>query len=68
MLIVALQDEIDGLFSIYDTVTDRFLGVNLDREDSVKIIMDNKNCSIDDAVSRVEHPQRFNDIAKYIDD
>lgn len=29
MLIVALQDDIDNLYAIWDTVVDRFLGVNL---------------------------------------
>mgnify|MGYP001486726636 FL=1 len=29
MLIVSLQDDIDNLFAIWDTVIDRFLGVNL---------------------------------------
>jgi hypothetical protein len=29
MLIVALQDDVDNLYVIWNTVTDRFLGVNL---------------------------------------
>lgn len=29
MLIVALQDDIDNLYAIWNTTTDRFLGVNL---------------------------------------
>lgn len=68
MLIVALQDDVDNLFVIWDTVTDRFLGVNLPSEDAVKIVMDRKGCSYENAKSRVEHPQSFGDIAKYIDD
>lgn len=68
MLIVALQDNADNLFAIWDTVTDRFLGVNLQSGDAVKIIMDRKNCSYENAKSRVEHPQPFRDIAKHIED
>jgi hypothetical protein len=32
MLIVSLQDDIDNLFAIWDTVIDRFLGVNLKKK------------------------------------
>lgn len=38
MLIVALQDSIDNLFAIYDTVTDRFIGVNLNEDCAIAII------------------------------
>lgn len=31
MLIVALQDDVDNLYAIWNTVSDRFLGVNLRR-------------------------------------
>lgn len=68
MMIVALQDEVDNLFAIWDTVTDRFLGVNLTSDDAVEIIIDKKDCSYDDAKSRVEHPQPFRDIVKHIED
>ena len=68
MLIVALQDSIDNLFAIYDTVTDRFIGVNLSEDCAIAIIRSKKNCSREDAESRVKHPQKFSDIAKAIDD
>lgn len=42
MLIVALQDDIDDLYAIWNTVTDRFLGVNLGKYEAVGIIMDYK--------------------------
>lgn len=32
MLIVAKQDNVDNLYAIWNTITDRFLGVNLDYE------------------------------------
>ena len=35
MLIVALQDDVDNLYAIWDTVTDRFLGVNLGKYEAV---------------------------------
>lgn len=66
MLIVAKQDNVDDLFAIWDTVTSRFLGVNLERAETVKIIMDKKNCSEKEAESRCEHPQPFSDIARII--
>lgn len=65
MLIVALQDDVDNLYAIWDTVTDRFLGVNLEKYETVGIIMDYKgNYTFEEALDRVEHPQPFIDIAK----
>lgn len=65
MLIVALQDDIDNLYAIWNTVTDRFLGVNLGKYEAVGIIMDyTKNCNFADAFSRVKNPQPFKDITK----
>lgn len=65
MLIVALQDDIDNLYAIWNTVTDRFLGVNLGKYEAVGIIMDyTKNCNFADAFSRVQNPQPFKDITK----
>ena len=65
MLIVALQDDIDNLYAIWNTVTDRFLGVNLGEYEAVGIIMDyTKNCNFADAFIRVQNPQPFKDIAK----
>lgn len=65
MLIVALQDDIDNLYAIWDTVTDRFLGVNLGKYEAVGIIMDYKgNYTFEETLERVEHPQSFKDIAK----
>jgi hypothetical protein len=65
MLIVALQDDIDNLYAIWDTVTDRFLGVNLGKYEAAGIIMyHKKNCTFEKALERVEHPQPFKDIAK----
>lgn len=66
MLIVALQDDVDNLYAIFDTVTDRFLGVNLPKNEAMEKIILHKHCSIEDAVSRLEHPQQFSDIAKAI--
>lgn len=66
MLIVALQDDIDDLYAIWNTVTSRFLGVNLNREEATKIIIDYKGYSLEEAISRLEHPQSFNDISRII--
>jgi len=69
MLIVALQDDVDNLYAIWNTVSDRFLGVNLGKYEAVGIIMDYKEkCTFEDALSRVEHPQPFCDITKCICD
>lgn len=65
MLIVALQDDVDSLYAIWDTVTDRFLGVNLGKYEAVGIIMDYKeNYTFEKTLDRVEHPQPFIDIAR----
>ena len=65
MLIVALQDNVDNLYAIWDTVTDRFLGANLGKYEAVGIIMDYKeNYTFKEALDRVEHPQQFKGIAK----
>lgn len=65
MLIVALQDDVDNLYAIWNTVTDRFLGVNLGKYEAVGIIMDYKgDYTFEKALDRVEHPQPFKDIAK----
>lgn len=67
MLIVALQDDIDNLYAIWNTATDRFLGVNLGKYEAVGIIMDYKsNYTFEKALDRVEHPQQFSDITKHI--
>lgn len=69
MLIVAKQDDIDDLYAIWDTVTDRFIGVNLGKYEAAGLIMDYKGadkCNFEHALSRVEHPQPFIDIAKHI--
>ena len=67
MLIVALQDDVDNLYAIWNTVTDRFLGVNLGRNEAIGIIMDYKgNCTYEKATDRVKHPQPFSDITKAI--
>ena len=67
MIIVALQDEIDRLYAIYNTVTDRFLGVNLGKYEAVGMVMDYKKCNFPDALERVDNPQPFSDIAKQIE-
>ena len=65
MLIVALQDDADNLYAIWNTATDRFSGVNLGKYEAVGIIMDYKeNYTFETALDRVEHPQPFKDIAK----
>lgn len=67
MLIVAIQDDIDNLYAIYNTVSDRFLGVDLGKYEAVGIIMDYKgNYTFEEALDRVEHSQPFSDIAKCI--
>lgn len=67
MLIVAVQDEVDRMFAIYDTVTDRFLGVNLGKYEAVGMVMDYKKCNFSDALERIDNPQPFSDIGKAID-
>ena len=66
MLIVALQDDINNLYAIWNTVTDRFLGVNLGKYETVGIIMNYKGggCTFEEALDRVQNPQPFKDIAK----
>lgn len=69
MLIVAKQDDIDDLYAIWNTITDRFIGVNLGKYEAVGLIMDYKGadrCNFEQALSRVEHAQSFIDIAKMI--
>ena len=67
MLIVALQVDIDNLYAIWNTATDRFLGVNLGKYEAVGIIMDYKgDYTFEKALDRVEHPQSFKDIAKHL--
>lgn len=66
MLIVALQDDIDNLYAIWNTVTDRFLGVNLPRIEAMDIIIRYKHCSIAEANSRLDHPEPFSRIARII--
>ena len=66
MLIVSLQDEM-GVYAIWDTVTDRFLGVNLGKYEAVGIIKDYEKYNFSDALERVDNPQSFNDIAKQIE-
>ena len=67
MLIVALQDDLDNLYAIWNTATDRFLGVNLGKYEAVGIIMDYKgDYTFEKALDRVEHPQPFIDIAKHL--
>lgn len=68
MLIVALQDDVDNLYAIWNTVTDRFLGVNLTRDFAMDAIIQYKHCSIAEANSRLDNPQPFSDIAKAISD
>ena len=46
MLIVALQDDIDNLYAIWNTATDRFLAVNSDRDFAMDAIIQYKHCSI----------------------
>ena len=66
MLIVALQDDVDNLYAIWNTVTDRFLGVNLGKHEAVGIIMDYKGCDYETALSRAENPEPFFHIADNI--
>lgn len=66
MLIVAKQDSVDNLFAIWNTVTERFIGVNLSRDECIKAVMGYKNCNYAKAKDRVEYPQPFDDIAKQI--
>ena len=66
MLIVALQDDVDWLYAIWNTVTDRFIGVNLGYNECIGMVMDYNDWSYEVAKSRVDHPQPFSDIAKQI--
>ncbi len=66
MLIVAKQDNVDNLYVIWNTVTDRFLGVNLSYDDCIKTVMEYKGCSYEDAKERADYPQPFGDIAEQI--
>ena len=45
MLIVALQDDVDNLYAIWNAVTDRFLGVNLTRDWAMDAIIQYKPVS-----------------------
>lgn len=66
MLIVAIQDNADCLYAMYNTVTDRFLGVNLTYNECIGKIMDYDKCSYEVAKSRVDHPQHFKDIVDFL--
>lgn len=68
MLIVAKHNSYDERYAIFDTVTEEFHGVELTKFTAVGIIMDVKGYKAEDfekALSRVEKPQPFRDIAKY---
>ena len=67
MIIVALQNSIDGKYAIWNTVTDEFLGVNLGKYEAVGMIMDYKKCSYADAIKRVVNLQHFSDILRQIE-
>ena len=67
MLIVALQDDVDDLYAIWNTVSDRFLGVNLGKNEAAGIIADYKSCGFEEALDRVENAQDFRDISRRID-
>lgn len=66
MPIVAKQDNVDNLYAIWSTVTDRFLGVNIGYNECVETVMKYKGCSYEDAKERADCPQPFDDIAKQI--
>lgn len=66
MLVVAKQDDVDNLFAVWNTVTDRFLGVNIPYDECIKMVMEYKECSYEKAKDRVDNPQPFDDIARYI--
>lgn len=67
MLIIAIQDDVDMLYAIYDTCTDRFLTVNCPYFQAIGIVMDEKGCSFEIAQDRVDNPQSFMDIVKAIE-
>ena len=64
MVIVEIRDGKDNLYAIWNTATDRFLGVNLTRDWAMDTIIQYKHCSIAEANSRLDNPQPFKDIAK----
>lgn len=66
MLVVAKQDNVDDLFAVWDTVYDRFLCVNTSYDECIQKIMERKNCTYENAKSRVDNPQPFDDIASHI--
>lgn len=70
MLIVATQDNYLGeKWCLWDTIYDEFVGVNLSKEEAIEAVLKFKGDKYtrQDAVSRVEHAQKFRDIADVIE-
>lgn len=66
MLIIAKQDNKNNLYAIWSTAMCRFLGVNLSYGECVEIVMNCKDCSREDAETRVGYLSPFDDIAECI--
>ena len=64
MLIVSKQDNVYNLFSIWNTVSNKFLGVNLSYNECIELVREYKGCSYDDAKEIVNNTRPFIDIIK----
>ena len=66
MLIVAKQGF--DYYAIFDTIYDRFLGVNLDRDTCASMVAEFREQSLEYGYSRVDHCQPVKDIARLLED
>lgn len=66
MLIVALQDGINNLYSIWDTATDRILGHDLDKSETIEIIRKVNRCDELSAKDMVENPKPYTHVLRHI--
>lgn len=66
MLIVALQDGTDNLYSIWDTATDRILGHDLNKSETIEIIRKVNRCDELSAKDMVENPKPYTHVLRHI--
>ncbi len=65
MLIVALQDVCEPKrYAVWNTVTDEFVGVNLNRDDCAALVAEYREAPIEYGYRRVDRCQSFMDIVR----
>lgn len=66
MLIVALQDGTDNLYSIWNTATDHILGHDLNKSETIEIIRKVNRCDELSAKDMVENPKPYTHVLRHI--